>query len=261
VQRGSRNEPILDQLQLELRRGEHTAILGPNGAGKSSLIKLITHDYRPLASTEGPPTVEIFGKTRWDVLTLRRLLGVVSADLERDFVDRAMHASLSGMEMALSGFFSSRGVFRHHVVTPEMRERGEEALALMGVSALADRSIREMSTGELRRVLIARALAPDPPMLLLDEPTAGLDIVARHAFLETMRGLTHRDKTLVLVTHRIEEIIPEVSRVVLLRDGRIQHDGPIKEILTNRHLSDVFGAPLRVDTTAGGYYRAALRPR
>jgi iron complex transport system ATP-binding protein len=123
----------------------------------------------------------------------------------------------------------------------------------MEASHLTDKPMDEMSTGEARRVLIARALAPDPPALLLDEPTAGLDIVARRRFLDTLRGLARGGKTIILVTHHVEEIIPEIGRVVLLRDGRIVRDRQKDDVLTSPVLSEVFGASLRVEVGSEGY--------
>jgi iron complex transport system ATP-binding protein len=260
VRKGTdRSRTILDGLSLEIRQGEHTAVLGPNGSGKSSLIKLITQEYRPLVAGSQRPIVQIFGRDRWEVSELRSLMGIVSSDLHQSFTDGADPGrALHGLQVVVSGFFASQGVQSHHEVTGLMWERGEEALALMEASHLADKPMREMSTGEARRVLIARALVSDPPALLLDEPTAGLDMVARHRFLETVRGLTRRGKTIIFVTHQLHEIIPEVKRVVLLRQGAVFLDGPKQEVLTDAKLSAAFGASLRVSTTRLGYYTVSV---
>jgi len=250
---------VLDHVSIEIPQGQHTAILGPNGSGKSSLIKLITQEYRPLAHPTGEPVVQVLGRDLWNVFTLRTLLGIVSADLHRNFTDGNGPALLRGLDVVVSGFFASRGVQAHHTVTAEMRERGAQALALMGASYLSEKPMREMSTGEARRVLIARALAPDPLAVLLDEPTTGLDLVARHRFLHTIRGLAQSGKTIILVTHHVEEIIPEIGRVVLLQEGRVQCDGPTHEVLMGASLSAAFDAPLEVARTGAGYYTANPR--
>jgi iron complex transport system ATP-binding protein len=260
VRKGSGgNRTLLAHLSLEIPQGEHAAILGPNGSGKSTLIKLITQEFRPLAHPEHEPRVEIFGRDRWNIFELRSLLGIVSSDLQHYFTDP--HAMvLSSLDVVVSGFFATRGVPPRQEVTEQMRDRGREALTLMEASHLEGKPISEISTGEARRVLIARALASDPPALLLDEPTAGLDIVARHRFLETVRHLAQAGKTIILVTHQLQDIIPEVERVVLLKHGRVYLDGLKHEVLTPATLSVVFGAALQVEATGAGYYRMHVSP-
>ena len=243
---------LLDDLSLDIAPGEHTALLGPNGSGKSSLIKLITRQHYPLARPDGRPIVSIFGRDRWNVFELRSLLGVVSADLHSAFVGAG---GLLGLDAVLSGFFASQGLALHHNVTDAMRERAGEALELVEASHLAGKPLEWMSTGEARRILIARALVPDPRALLLDEPTTGLDLVATRRFLETLRGIARRGKTLVLVTHHVDEILPEVERVILMRDGKTFLDGPKRDVLTSANLSGLYDAPVRV-TERGGYYGA-----
>jgi iron complex transport system ATP-binding protein len=139
-----------------------------------------------------------------------------------------------------------------------MRERAAAALDAAGAAHLAGRTLDEMSSGEARRVLLARALATSPRALVLDEPTTGLDLVARHSFMETVRRLAFAGTTIVLITHHIEEIVPEIARVVLLRDGRILSDGSRATNLTAQRLSEVFAHPVVVEA-AGGYYYA--RPK
>ena len=243
---------ILDELHLEIAEGEHTAILGPNGSGKSSLIKLITRQHYPLARTNGQPPITIFGRARWDVFELRALLGIVSSDLHQEFTGVGR---MRGLEAVLSGFFAGLGLAAHHDVTPMMRERAQEALSQMEADHLAGNPLAEMSTGEARRVLIARALVPDPRALLLDEPTAGLDLIARHRFLETLRHIATRGKTIILVTHHVEEVLPEIGSIILLREGRVFRDGPKRDVLTSEHLTAAFGAPIRI-WEKDGYYGA-----
>ena len=243
---------ILDDLSLIIALGEHTAIVGPNGSGKSSLIKLITRQHYPLAGADGRPRISLFGRERWDVFELRTLLGIVSADLHQTFVN---DGALTGREVIQSGFFASQGLAKHHQVTPAMRERAQEALDLMEAAPLAGKPMAQMSTGEARRILIARALVHDPRALLLDEPTTGLDLIARRRFLETLRGIARRGTTIILVTHHIEEILPEIGRVVLMRGGAVFRDGPKEDVLTPPNLSALFGAPVQIREEAG-YYAA-----
>ncbi len=247
VKNGTR---VLDDLHLEIEHGQHTAIFGPNGSGKSSLIKLITRQHYPLASSSGKPVVTIFGKANWDVFALRTQLGIVSADAHQGFVSGE---TLTGREVVVSGFFASRGIAAHHRVTAEMEDRADAALKLAQATHLAGKPMEQMSTGEARRVLIARALAPDPKALLLDEPATGLDLSSRRRFLETIRGIAQAGKTIILVTHHAEEIIPELRRTVLLRQGKVFQDGPTEAVLTSENLSALFGELVEVRRRNGVY--------
>jgi iron complex transport system ATP-binding protein len=239
-------QPVLRDLSFEIRTGEHVAILGPNGSGKSSFIRLVTRQDYPLLGPEGEPTLLIFGQDRWDVFELRARLGIVSADLHSAFTHGRGFGRSRGLEVVLTGFFASLGLFRHQQVTAAMRERAHAALALVDAEHLAGQWVDSLSTGEARRVLIARALAPDPGALLLDEPTTGLDLAARHRFLQTLGKLAGMGKTLILVTHHIEEIIPAIERVILLKEGRVFMDGPKREVLRSGPVSTLFGLPVEV---------------
>jgi len=247
--------PVLDGLTLTIEVGEHTAILGPNGAGKSSFVRLLTHEDRPLAPDgDAPSPVRVFGSDNWDVFDLRSQLGLVSSDLHHRFVFGNNEGRVRAENAVLSGFLATQGILRYGVVTEDMRRRAADALARMGVSHLARRWLDEMSSGEARRVLLARALVTAPRALVLDEPTTGLDLIARHAFMERVRQIAREGTTLILITHHIEEIIPEIERVLLLRGGRIVTDGPKRSVLSAEHLSDLFDAPVAIDEEDGYYY-------
>ena len=232
---------LLDRVSLTIAPGQHTAILGRNGSGKSTLVKLISRDLYPTNGGEG---VRIFGQTLWDVFELRKRLGLVSPALHADLV---REDGLEVLDAVLSGFFASRGVWRHHRVTETMRADGREALRRIGADHLIGSSMATPSTGEARRVLIARALVHRPEALLLDEPCAGLDPATRRLFLESLRAVAASGVTLILVTHHVEEILPEIATVVMLRDGRILRQGDKDQLLTNEGLSDLFGLPAVVD--------------
>ena len=242
---------VLHNLSLRIPLVQHTAILGPNGCGKSTFIKLINRELYPLAR-EVDAAVKVFGLRRWNVNELRNRLGVVTSDLTRDLQQMPF---LRVEDAVVTGFFPSFVVPPHRDVSDDMRERARRALAEVRALPLADRQVAELSTGEMRRVLIARALVHAPQALLLDEPTAGLDLVARQHFLGLMRSLAQRGITLVLVTHHIEEVIPEIDRVLLLREGTIYADGDRAGTLTDAHLSHAFGGPVQVRRD-GDYYGA-----
>lgn len=239
---------VLHDLSLRIEQGQHTALLGPNGCGKSSFIKLITRELYPLAHGDGTVAVRVLGQNRWQVDRLRSQLGIVTGDLSSNLSDMP---GLTVEEAVLTGFFASFVVPAFREVSAEMRDRARETLAMTGALPLLQRGYAELSAGETRRVLIARALVNRPQALLLDEPSTGLDLIAREQLIATMRDLARQGITLVLVTHHIEEIIPEIERVVMLRGGKILADGARAELLRDAPLSELFGGPIRVVEQAG----------
>ena len=245
VIRGER--PALDDFSLRIALSEHVAIIGPNGCGKSTLIKTITRECYPVAR-EGS-RIAILGRERWNIFELRSLLGIVSNDLLA-----WCKADTPGVEVVLSGFFSSQRVFRNHRVQPEQRRLAAAALERLGVRHLADRAIEEMSSGEAQRVLIARALVHEPKALIFDEPSNSLDVLAQHELRQTMRELARSGVGIVLVTHHVADIIPEIERVVLMRDGRVAGDGRKDELLSAPKLSELFGIPLAMSQKDGYYH-------
>jgi len=237
----------LEGVTLSIGLGEHVAILGPNGSGKSSLIKAITRELYP-RFTGNSAGLRILGRDRWNIFELRVMLGIVSNDLmqscARDF---------SGREVVLSGFFSSIGIWPNHEVTPAMEQKADEVLDLLEVSHLADRNVDEMSSGEARRILIGRALVHDPKALVLDEPTASLDLHAMHELRLILRKLARAGTSIIVVTHHLPDIIPEVDRVILIKKGRVLRDGAKRETLTSASLTDLFETPVELVERAGLY--------
>lgn len=249
VMRGSRI--ALHDINLRIEAEEHVAILGPNGCGKSTLVKAITRECYPLARPDS--SIAIYGQSRWNVWELRSHLGIVSSDLTNSCA-----RDITGLEAVLSGFFSSIGVPPHTEVDSVMTSKAEAALQRLDASHLAERAMTEMSSGEARRVLLARALVHSPQALLLDEPSTALDLSAQHELRETLRNLARSGIAIVLITHHLDDIIPEIDRVVLMQSGRIVGDGPKPEMLTSERLSPVFRLPVHVGEQAG-YYHAYHR--
>ncbi len=237
----------LREVSLSIAAGEHVAILGPNGSGKSTLIKAIARECYPMAL---PGMVfSIFGEANWDVFRLRRRLGIVTFDLAE-----ACHQELTGREVVLSGFFSGIGLWQNHHVTPVMEQRAAAVLAVLEANHLAERLMTEMSSGEARRLLIARALVHQPAALLLDEPTTSLDLRATHELREVLRQLARQGTGLILVTHHLHEIVPEIERVILLRAGEVIGDGSKSAMLNPERLEALFGLPVQV-RQENGYYQ------
>jgi iron complex transport system ATP-binding protein len=244
---------VLQDINLHVATGEHIAILGPNGCGKSTLIKAMTCECYPIVR----PGMElkVYGRDRWDLTELRKHLGVVTAELpgERTAVTR-------GLDAVVSGFFSSSTLWPNLTVSETMRASAMEALSLLGAEYLRDRWVGEMSAGEKRRVMIARALVHRPQMLLLDEPSNALDLAAQRELREILRrvavGANGRDATgILMVTHHLADILPEIDRVVMMRNGRIFADGPKTELLRAEKLEELFGVDLEL-TERNGYWHS-----
>jgi iron complex transport system ATP-binding protein len=241
VARGDR--VVLHDVNLTIRAGEHVAILGPNGCGKSTLILAMTCQIYPIV--QPGMTVRIFGRERWDLTQLRRRFGVVAAGVAGELPGERT-AVTTGLDAVIAGFFSASTLWPNLHVTGEMRERAAEALERMEALHLAERRVGEMSAGEKRRILIARALVHRPRQLLLDEPSNALDLAAQRELRETLRRLAREGTGLVVVTHHLGDILPEIERVILMRAGRIVADGPREELLTEARLSELFRTPVRI---------------
>jgi iron complex transport system ATP-binding protein len=229
----------LDGLSLRVNVGEHLCILGPNGCGKSTLIRTITRENYPLVRKEA--SMAILGKSLWNVSELRSLLGIVSPDLLA-----ACTSDATGLDVVLSGFFSSTRIFPHHTPKEEHLGRANATLARLNITHLAKRPVAEMSSGEAKRTLIARALVHEPQTLLFDEPGNALDIAGQVGLRDTLRELAQSGLGILLVTHHVSEIIPEIERVVLMQRGRVLADGPKKQVLTSEKLSALFGVPVKL---------------
>ena len=245
VQRG--NRLALNGLTVKIQAGEHVAILGPNGSGKSTLIKTVLRECYPLLRADSK--LRILGHESWNIFDLRAHLGVVTHDL----MTRCSR-DITGRELVLSGFFGSIGVWPNHHVEPEMEAAAQAAMERLGVGHLSGRWLDELSSGEARRLLIARALIHYPDTLLLDEPTTSLDLPALHEVRSRMRDLANQGIGVLLVTHHLDDIIPEIDRVILLGHGRVLVDGPKHEILTSERLSALFSVAVEVVQRHGFYH-------
>ena len=245
VYRGSSR--ILDSFSLRLPRDQSIAILGPNGAGKSTLLKILMRELYPVRNSDS--WVRILGKDSWNVWELRRNLGFISQDLQNRFF-----GYVKGIDVVMSGFHSSVGVWDHQQFESSWTDLAGRIMEELGVDHLKNEEYSRMSTGEQRRFLLARALVSEPTTLVLDEPTSGLDLNATFHYLKIMRKLIRDGKQLVLVTHHIHEIPPEVQLVVLLKNGQIADFGDKSDLLTDANLSDLYDTAMNV-VTENGYYQ------
>ncbi len=238
---------VLHDVNLSIQTGEHVAILGPNGCGKSTLIKTITCECYPIYTPE--MHCRLLGRERWDISQLRQHLGVVSADMpgERTPISK-------GRDVVVAGFFSASTIWPNLHITSEMRERAQEAMALMEATHLADKLVGEMSAGEQRRIMIARALVHKPEMLLLDEPSNALDLAAQRELRENLRTVAQQGTGIIMVTHHLADILPEIDRVIMMRNGRVVADGPKPELITPERLHDLFGVEVTLTQRDGYWY-------
>jgi iron complex transport system ATP-binding protein len=246
VVRGERT--VLHDVSFSVRQGEQLALLGPNGCGKSTLLKTLTCELYPLAQPQ--TRVSLFGRERWDVTELKKRMGVVQNELP----GKPM-LKIAGLEAVLTGFFSSSTLWPNLLVTDDMQARAEAMLERVGASGLRDQVFAHMSSGQQHRILIARALVASAGCLLLDEPSNTLDLFAQRELRDLMRTLAQQGTTIILITHQVADIIPEMRRVVMMRDGRIAADGPREELLTAAALSELFATEVRL-AEHDGFYNA-----
>ena len=239
---------VLEDFSLTIDESQSTVILGPNGSGKTTLLKLLNRELYIVEDKVG--SLKIFEKDRWNVDELRSNLGVVSQHLQYGYSNSAI-----GLYVVLSGFYSSDGIWQHQEFDDTRLDRAKEVMDLLAISNLKDREFSTMSTGEQRKFLLARSLVNDPAVLVFDEPTSGLDMSTCFQYLEIIRELISMGKKVILVTHHIHEIPPEVTRVILLKEGRVIEDGDKDQILTNTNLTNLFDWPIKV-IKENGYYQA-----
>jgi iron complex transport system ATP-binding protein len=245
VMRGKRK--VLHDLSLRIDEGEQIALLGPNGCGKSTLLKTLTCELYPLA--EPAMRVSLFGRERWDVTELKKRLGVVQNELP----GKPM-LKVTGYEAVLTGFFSSSTLWPNLTITAEMQAKADAMLERVGGSALREHVFGEMSSGQQRRILIARALVASAGCLLLDEPSNTLDLFAQRELRELMRTLAHQGTTIILITHQVADIIPEMRRVLMMQGGRIVADGAREQLLTEGRLGELFATEVRLMERDGFFH-------
>ena len=239
---------VFDGLDLCIEEGVNTVIIGPNGSGKSTLLKLLSREIYPVFDPES--RLLVYGRDRWNVGELRSRLGIVSNDLQQEYGRHAV-----GRDVILSGYYSSIDTWPHQQFSPAELSHAEELMERLGISDLADRPFGRMSTGQQRRFLLGRALVHAPEALLLDEPTSGLDLLATFRYIDTVRGLMRSGTQLILVTHHLHEIPPEITRIVFIREGRVIASGDKDALLTSDTISELFDCSVEV-VERNGFYQA-----
>jgi iron complex transport system ATP-binding protein len=244
---------ILDDISLKIPIGESVAVIGPNGSGKTSLMRLLKGDVRPYYDETKTTTCTLFGKQRWNIFDLRKKLGIVSTDLQSRFADDVTVGAV-----ILSGFFRTMDVYKDHKITDDMVAAAENAAERVGIFDKLLRETGKLSLGEMRRTLIARALVPNPEMLLLDEPMTGLDVVMKSQFRTMFDSLINDGIGIIMITHDLEDIPANVNRVIMMKDGKIFDDGFKKNILTSSNVSSLFSSAIKVTEENGTYHMSVV---
>lgn len=237
---------ILHIDSFTLNQGENMALIGPNGAGKSTFIQLMTHEVFPLYR-EKPPVL-FKGSERPLLTDIKQSMGVVSSTMQEQIM-----VQLPVIDIVCGGLFGALGVPKQCTVTEESYQHAMNCLKMLGIDHLEKRNMKTLSSGQARRVLIARALIHDPELLVFDEPTTALDPEGMYYVRKAMRDLVQIGKSIILVTHYPEDIIPEIERVVMIKDARIYADGSKEELLSSEKMSELFEVPLRI-LAQDGYF-------
>ncbi|MEH7335536.1 ABC transporter ATP-binding protein [Neobacillus drentensis] len=230
---------ILQNVNWQIEKGDHWVLFGLNGSGKTSILNLLNAYFFPIKGKINVLGME-FGKTYLGE-KLRKQIGFVSSSLQEKF-----HSGDNAFEVVLSGAFASIGLYE--IPTDEMRERAGSLLEVLGCNAYANRNYQTLSQGERQRVLIARALMADPSLLILDEPTNGLDFIAREQLLESIESIAAQPDApaIIYVTHHVEEILPVFNKTLLLKEGQVYATGNTEEMISSDNLTPFFGLPVNV---------------
>jgi iron complex transport system ATP-binding protein len=240
---------ILDDVTFHVGVDDRWAVLGANGSGKSTLLRIAAMYEHPSRGS-----VRVLGETlgRTDVRVLRRKVGYNSASLSAE-----LRPSVTAVDVVQTAKYAALEPWWHRYTEAD-RERAIECLARMGVSRLADRALATLSTGERQRVLLARTLMNDPGVILLDEPSAGLDLGGREQLVAALADLGAQagSPPFVLVTHHVDEIPPGTTHALLLKPGKVVAQGPLSTALTGTTLSECFGMPLALERRADGRFTA-----
>ncbi len=246
----ARPQVILDRIDFRIAPLQHTAIVGPNGSGKSTFIRLLMRDLYPVFE-RGNEAVNLYkGRGTWSMAELRQSIALVSMK----FADALLEVGgMSVYDSVASSYFGTYGFYRREDLTPDRLTHIDEVLDRLDLLPLARRQIQTLSTGQMRKVLIARAMVLRPDLILLDEPTLGLDVRAQSEFLDYLEHVG-RSVTIIMVTHHLEEVVPLIQKVLLIKEGRVFAFGDKPDVLTSEKLTALFGVDLVVRRSAGETY-------
>lgn len=244
VRRNDNN--IVEDLSFEINKGEHVAVLGPNGAGKSTLFRICCMEIHPLWSE----TLELnrFSENRISKEKLRQKMGIVSKELLE-----ICNSSYIARDIIAGGLLSSIGLDFHHHLTADMWTKIDNTITKYDCTKLQNKKMKDLSTGEAQKVLLARALVLEPELLLLDEAANGLDFPSRSIYRNTLNAVIKEGKTVVIITHDLSQVLPEINKIVFMKNGKIIETGNKIDMLTEKKLSSLYGKEVYLDQRNGLY--------
>lgn len=240
------NKYILENVSFEIKKGEHTAILGPNGSGKSTLLNICSMEIHPLWSEK--LFVNRFNKENISKDELRKHIGLVSQT-----IFQMCNTSYLVKDVVTSGIFSSIGIDFHHKINEDNINKTTISLENNYCFHLKDKRMNTLSTGEAQRVLLARALVHNPKLLLLDEAASGLDFPSRSHYRNALENAIKQDKTIVMITHELSQILPQINNIILMKNGKIYKQGNKEELLCEEVLSNLYDQKVYVAKKNGIY--------
>ena len=240
------NKYILNNVSFSIDEGEHTAILGPNGSGKSTLLNICSMEVHPLWSEN--LSISRFNKENINKEDLRKHIGVVS-----QIIFQMCNTTYRVKDVVTSGIFSSIGIDFHHKITKEHIEKTLISLENNYCDHLSDKYMNTLSTGEAQRVLLARALVHNPKLLLLDEAASGLDFPSRSHYRKALENAINHNKTIIMITHELSQILPQINNIILMKDGMIYKKGNKEDLLNEEILSNLFDQKVYVAKKNGIY--------
>ena len=239
---------ILGPLDLTVDEGESIAVIGRNGSGKTTLSKLMKGEISPYYDELAHSSIKIMDRSDWNIFDLKKNVVSVSSD-DEDFFS----GSITVGEILLTGFFGSDAIYPIHQVTEDMIARAKEISRTFGIDTLLDRGFSTLSQGERRAVIIARALMPGPKAMILDEPTNSLDPIASGKLIDLIGRMIDQNISVIMITHRLEDIPKGIVRVIGIRDGIKIADGRKEDVLTSDTVSKIYGSPAEVRCDDGIY--------
>ncbi|MAZ87991.1 MAG: molybdenum ABC transporter ATP-binding protein [Cellvibrionaceae bacterium] len=230
---------VFSGLNLRIEQGEQVAILGPNGAGKSTLLKLLTRELYPVEADNSH--VKILGSDTVNVQQLRQQIGWVSYDFHTQYLPIT-----TGFDVVLSGLLGAIGHLYQHDISDAQKQTTHDTMVQLNLLELRDTMFHHLSSGQQRRLILARALVHNPQHIIFDEPTSSLDLQGMFQVLKDMETQSQLGRSVILATHHLHELLPSIERIIFLKQGKVIADGGRDQLLTEANLSDLYDSKIQL---------------